>query len=114
MIKARMSQAEIQTLEPWEVPPTVDYHNFCYRDSSKEHRERLHLGTLYLNAATCKICGYFIRSRNRHDFVRCRCGAIAVDGGSWYARRIGNPDDMVNHIETFTDLETEHESELSN
>jgi len=42
------------------------------------------------NAATCLSCGDFIVSKHRHDFVECTCGAIAVDGGQDYLRRVGD------------------------
>ena len=41
------------------------------------------------NAAICNGCGDTIISRHRHDFVQCSCGAIAVDGGQEYLRRVG-------------------------
>lgn len=41
------------------------------------------------NAASCNGCGDFIVSKHRHDFVSCTCGAIAVDGGQEYLRRVG-------------------------
>ncbi len=69
----------------------TDYHDFCYRGSTKEHCEKLGIGSIYLNAASCKSCGYFIRSRNRHDMVFCKCGKSAIDGGSWYVKVLGNP-----------------------
>jgi len=33
------------------------------------------------NRAKCKLCGDIIESFHQHDFVHCRCGEIAVDGG---------------------------------
>jgi hypothetical protein len=30
-----------------------------------------------------------IISKHRHDFVTCTCGAISVDGGQAYLRRVG-------------------------
>lgn len=42
------------------------------------------------NRGKCKKCGSVIESKHRHDFVRCACGAVAVDGGTAYLRRIGN------------------------
>ena len=42
------------------------------------------------NAATCLACGDFIVSKHRHDFVTCTCGAISVDGGQEYLRRVGD------------------------
>lgn len=41
------------------------------------------------NAARCRLCGDEIESVHVHDFVSCECGAIAVDGGRDYCRRIG-------------------------
>lgn len=40
------------------------------------------------NAARCTKCGETIESRHGHDFRRCSCGAIAVDGGKNYIRRM--------------------------
>ena len=39
------------------------------------------------NAIRCNICGDEIESKHRHDFVQCKCGACAVDGGHDYLRR---------------------------
>jgi len=49
---------------------------------------------MLLNRTRCKKCGDVITSNHVHDFVRCKCGAVAVDGGDDYLRRIGNPEDM--------------------
>jgi hypothetical protein len=42
------------------------------------------------NAVTCLACGDFIVSKHRHDFVTCTCGAVSVDGGQEYLRRVGD------------------------
>lgn len=42
------------------------------------------------NRGICGKCGDVIVSRHRHDFVRCSCGAAAVDGGLDYLRRVGS------------------------
>ena len=39
------------------------------------------------NSIKCKLCGDVIESKHRHDFVECKCGACAVDGGHDYLRR---------------------------
>lgn len=39
------------------------------------------------NAIQCKLCGEVIESKHVHDFVQCKCGACAVDGGHDYLRR---------------------------
>ncbi len=49
----------------------------------------------------CKKCGDEIRSMHRHDFVRCKCGAIFIDGGSDYTRLgypKGEPKDHIAYI----------------
>lgn len=39
------------------------------------------------NRAQCMLCGDIIESTHRHDYVSCKCGEIAVDGGRSYLRR---------------------------
>lgn len=52
------------------------------------------------NAAKCNKCGEVIESTNRHDFRRCSCGAIYVDGGKDYLKRAYNdPTDIVEMSE---------------
>lgn len=54
-----------------------------------------------LNKAQCKKCGDIIESKHRHDFVWCKCGAIAVDGGKAYLRRVGELDEMIELSESY-------------
>lgn len=49
------------------------------------------------NAVTCFGCGDRIFSRHRHDFVTCTCGAISVDGGQAYLRRVGDFANAADH-----------------
>ena len=42
------------------------------------------------NRAQCLKCGDIIESKDGQDFVKCKCGALAVDGGSEYTRRLGD------------------------
>lgn len=85
---------------------TVDYWSMVNIDTPKTERRRLGIGDIYENAATCLSCGEYVRSRNRHDFVTCKCGSVSVDGGSWYARRSGIPSKMESHVRSFTDAVT--------
>ena len=39
------------------------------------------------NAAKCLECDEVIESTHRHDFVRCSCENLFVDGGLDYVRR---------------------------
>ena len=43
------------------------------------------------NSAKCLKCGDEIESTYRHDFKSCKCGAISVDGGKDYLRRVWEP-----------------------
>lgn len=48
------------------------------------------------NKAKCRLCGDTIESFHRHDYVRCTCGEIAVDGGTDYMRALaGNWDNFI-------------------
>ena len=49
---------------------------------------------LVRNAIRCRHCGDVIESRHVHDFQRCSCGRVAVDGGMEYCRLLGDPCDM--------------------
>ena len=40
------------------------------------------------NRIRCKQCNDIIESKSNYDFQTCKCGAIAVDGGLEYAKRI--------------------------
>lgn len=46
--------------------------------------------TIISNKVRCKKCGDIIESKHTHDFVRCSCGACAVDGGHDYLKRCGD------------------------
>lgn len=47
------------------------------------------------NKIACRKCGEIIESTSVHDFRSCACGAVSVDGGKDYLRRIGSPTDMI-------------------
>ena len=49
------------------------------------------------NAVSCLACGDFIVSKHRHDFVTCTCGAVSVDGGQEYLRRVGDFTNAVDY-----------------
>ena len=57
------------------------------------------MNKIIVNKIKCKKCGDVIESTYRHDFKFCKCGAVAVDGGKDYLRRIGYEEDY----EEFTD-----------
>jgi len=43
-----------------------------------------------INRVKCTKCGDIIESVHGHDFRSCSCGAISVDGGHNYLRRVGD------------------------
>lgn len=45
------------------------------------------------NKIKCKKCNDVIESKNTNDYKKCSCGAVAVDGGKDYLKRIGNEED---------------------
>lgn len=48
-------------------------------------------GTIIVsNQIRCNKCGDEPFSMHRHDYVTCKCGSVAVDGGMSYLRRIGD------------------------
>jgi len=57
------------------------------------------ISKILTNKAQCKDCGDIIESTYRHDFVTCSCGAISVDGGKDYLRRVGDLDKILEKSE---------------
>ena len=51
------------------------------------------MNKIIVNKIKCKKCGDVIESTYRHDFKFCKCGAVAVDGGKAYLRRVGYEED---------------------
>lgn len=43
-------------------------------------------GIIVRSRAQCMKCLDVIESKHRHDFVRCKCGNIFLDGGLEYVR----------------------------
>ena len=49
----------------------------------------------------CLKCLDVIESKHRHDFVRCKCGAVFVDGGNDYLRMGGSMNyELVQEVDT--------------
>lgn len=64
----------------------TDYHCFTDINTPKARRKELNVGNVWINGIVCHQCADFIRSKNRHDYVSCKCGNVSVDGGSWYGK----------------------------
>jgi len=67
-------------------------------------RKEIGAGDIRLNRAKCKKCGDIITSDHRHDFKSCKCGAISVDGGSWYFRRCGESENIEEMSEYYKNI----------
>jgi len=52
------------------------------------------MGSIIHNRVRYKKCGEVIESFTVHDFKRCSCGSVAVDGGKSYLRRCGSREDF--------------------
>ena len=61
------------------------------------------------NKIKCKKCGDIIESIDVHDFKWCSCGAVAVDGGREYLRRVGNKEDFeeLSHFIKLAEITTD-------
>lgn len=59
---------------------------------------------MWRNRIRCKLCKDVIESLTEHDFKRCKCGAVAVDGGQDYRKRLGD----VRHIEELPGFTMSH------
>lgn len=57
------------------------------------------------NAIQCKLCGEVIESTDRHNYVECKCGACAVDGGYDYLRRSFKKKDCYIELSKTEDVE---------
>lgn len=82
------------------MKPT-DYLDFTYWEMPIKERRKLDVGDIYDNKVQCKKCNWIIRSKNRHNYVSCKCGAVSVDGGSWYQKITGNEKDYISHLKLF-------------
>ena len=67
----------------------------------KRKTKKTWVDKILVNKARCKLCNDIIESTHRHDFVRCKCGEIFVDGGLEYLRRGANSfDNFIGLSET--------------
>lgn len=56
------------------------------------------------NSAICLLCNTEIESKYHHHFHSCPCGALSVDGGQDYLRRLGDLDSYKD-TSTYEDYE---------
>lgn len=68
--------------------------DFITGDSLYPSRNKEYL----VNKCRCKACNDIIESKNRHDFVSCKCGSIFTDGGLDYIRRGGKDLSLIEDL----------------
>lgn len=68
-------------------------------------RETAMSGKIIRNKARCRACDDVIESFHVHDFKRCYCGNIFVDGGTDYIRRGWPSGKAEDHIEELSENE---------
>lgn len=76
---------------------TITERFYAKEELTPQERKRINAGDIRINRAKCRKCGDIVTSNNRHDYKSCKCKAIAVDGGSWYLKRVAQ--DLNNVIE---------------
>ncbi len=77
---------------------------------SEQHRTQdLRVEQIKRNSGRCVLCNDNIESRHRHDMRFCKCGAVAVDGGHSYRRRVGDP----KHLQDTSIVVTRHDGDPS-
>jgi len=57
------------------------------------------------NRIRCKHCGDTIESKTTHDFHLCTCGAVGIDGGLDYPKRIFGSNPAEEHYEELSEYE---------
>lgn len=76
---------------------------------TQEERSKIGAGDWRINRAKHTTCEDVITSDNRHDFRYCKCKGLAVDGGSWYLRRVGDIDHCEEMSVKYADVKKEED-----
>lgn len=57
------------------------------------------------NRICCKHCSDIIESKRTNDFKLCKCGAVGIDGGLDYPKRIFGSNQAEEHYEDLSEYE---------
>ena len=82
----------------------TDYLEFTTINTPSIERQKLDVGDIFINQVRHTKCGWIIRSKNRHDWVTCKCGELSLDGGSWYQAMKGDITNAENHVVMYNEL----------
>ncbi len=87
---------------PLEKRWTTDYLYLLSKWVTKKARKDFDCWDIFINWAVCLKCKEYIRSKNVHNFVTCKCWNLSVDWGSFYAKRgFKEKDSYIDIIEYF-------------
>lgn len=85
----------------------------CYEDLNKENQSYNEVKKYYnvlednkkikINKIQCNYCKDIIESKYTHDYKKCSCGRVAVDGGHEYIRRSFLKEDDYIELSEFED-----------
>lgn len=89
------------------MKPERTYRDPCPQGTPEAVRREYNIGNIFLNQAKCLLCGDVITSNHRHDFVWCSCKSLAVDGGSWYTKR------LFNKMDEWVDMSISYEQDVA-
>lgn len=76
---------------------------------SAETRKKIGVGNIRINRIQCLKCKDIITSTHRHHMQYCKCESVAVDGGSWYGRRLGKPKNYKDLSVKYKDINKDEE-----
>lgn len=88
--------------EKFSKSEPTDYQLCVNKDTPENVRRNMDIWDIRSNSIRCNKCWDIIRSKNRHNFIMCKCDNCWTDWWSWYCRRIGN--DYTDLTELFTDV----------
>ncbi|WP_446686406.1 DUF7695 domain-containing protein [Paenibacillus eucommiae] len=61
---------------------------------------------ILVNKVRCKQCLQEVVSETTHDFQKCKCGKVGVDGGKSYLRRVGELD-LIEELSVWEEVDDE-------
>lgn len=85
------------------------YHTECDAANYEVFCKEICMMKIIKNAIQCKLCGEIIESTDRHQYVTCKCGACAVDGGHDYLRRCFNDKNCYVDLSETIEISAEEE-----
>lgn len=83
------------SLSKEECYEDLDKNKYTYNEIKNYYNSLEQVKIIITNRIQCIYCKDIIESKENHDFKRCSCGRVAIDGGKDYLKRIGNDSDYI-------------------